>query len=214
MTGRRLVLLRHGQTSWNRAGRAQGHTDIELDDVGHAQASATASYLSALEPAALWSSDLTRARQTCAYLEKETGLTATYDDRLREFHMGGREGMTLPEFAEAFPEEYVGWLRGDGLVRVSGAEAAASVRDRILPALLECLEGLAPGQTGVVVTHGGSLKVGLVGLLGWPDEQAASLRGLDNCGWAVVDELEDGGRLRLEAYNQRVAHGGDGARDL
>jgi probable phosphoglycerate mutase len=51
-------------------------------------------------------------------------------------------------------------------------------------------------------------------LLGWPQAMAASLRGVDNCGWAVLAELEVGGRLRLEGYNQLAGPAGDGVRDL
>ena len=50
MTARRLVLLRHGQTSWNEAGRAQGHADISLDEVGRSQAEAAAPYVATDRP--------------------------------------------------------------------------------------------------------------------------------------------------------------------
>ena len=59
--GRRLVLIRHGRTAWNAIGRAQGHADVELDDIGHAQAAAVAPYLTSLGPTVLWTSDLARA---------------------------------------------------------------------------------------------------------------------------------------------------------
>ena len=52
---RRLVLLRHGQTAWNAEGRAQGHLDIGLDDLGRAQAAAVAPAVAALRPDVLWS---------------------------------------------------------------------------------------------------------------------------------------------------------------
>ncbi len=200
--GRRLVLLRHGRTSWNESGRAQGHADIELDELGHAQAMAAAAHLAALEPAALWCSDLARARQTCSYLEKETGLSATHDERLREYSVGRRQGLTLAQFAQRFPDEHAAWIRGDETVRLPGAEVAAEVEIRMRAALDACLAALGPGQTGVVVTHGAALKVGLMALLGWPPEQGAGLRGVDNCAWATVDELGPGGRRRLSAYNQ------------
>jgi glucosyl-3-phosphoglycerate phosphatase len=202
--GRRLLLLRHGRTSWNDAGRAQGHADVELDEVGHRQAAAVATYLCTLRPVALWSSDLTRARQTCGYLEDRSGLSAKYDERLREFDVGERQGLTLAEFAEAFPDEHAAWLRGDDVRRVPGAETTAEVALRMVPALRECLTSLHAGETGVVVTHGACLKVGLVGLLGWPTSQAGDLRGVHNCSWATITEVELDGRLRLAGYNESV----------
>ena len=205
MTGRRLVLLRHGRTSWNEVGRAQGHADVEIDDLGHAQAAAVAPYLATLGPVALWTSDLTRARQTCGYVERATGLTAKEDQRFREYDVGERQGLTGAEFAASFPEAYAAW-RGtsDDIVRVPGSESAADVAVRIVPALRESLASLAPGETGIVVTHGACLKVGLVGLLEWPPSHAADLRAVSNCGWVTVAEVEPRGRLRLTEYNGRM----------
>ena len=205
--GRRLVLLRHGRTSWNESGRAQGHADIDLDDLGHAQAAAAAPYLAGLGPAALWTSDLARARQTCGYVEQATGLSAKTDQRFREYDVGARQGMTMSEFAERFPAEHDSWVRGDGLHAVEGAEGTSEVVARMVPALRECLDALDEGETGIVVTHGACLKVGVVGLLGWPVDLAATLRGVDNCGWVTLHEGA-AGRLRLVAYNQRAAAAG------
>ena len=203
MTGRRLLLLRHGRTAWNDSGRAQGHHDVALDDHGHQQAATVAPYLAALVPAALWTSDLTRARQTARYLERATGLSAKVDERLREFDVGARQGMTPAEFEAAFPEAYAAWAAGEDMARVPGSEAASEVAERMGPALRESLESLGVGETGIVVTHGACLKVGLLELLGWPHGQATALRGVDNCAWAAVAETGSGGRLRLESYNQR-----------
>jgi len=211
---RRLVLLRHGRTSWNESGRAQGHADVDLDDLGHAQAAAVATYLAGLGPAALWTSDLARARQTCGYVEQATGLSAKTDQRLREFDVGARQGLTMAEFAERFPAEHDSWVRDDRLHPVAGAETRSDVAVRMVPALRECLDALDPGETGIVVTHGACLKVGLLGLLGWPDDLAAGLRGVDNCGWATVAEGTSRAPLRLEGYNQQAGPAGDGLTDL
>ena len=84
----------------------QGQLDSELDSVGHAQAEAAAAELVRLEPALLWSSDLVRARDTALTLGRIAGLDPTYDERLREFHMGERQGMTHDEYAALVPEEF------------------------------------------------------------------------------------------------------------
>lgn len=214
MTGRRLILLRHGRTSWNESGRAQGHADVSLDALGHAQATTVAPYLASLRPAALWSSDLARARETCSYLERETALSAKHDERLREFDVGERQGLTIPEFAERFPEEHAAWVRGDSMIRLPGAEVTSEVEARVLPALREYLSSLEPGETGVVVTHGAALKVGVVGLLGWPADLAVGLRGIDNCAWVTLEELGAGGRLRMVGYNESVRPGHEEPRTL
>ena len=204
-TGRRLVVLRHGRTAWNAEGRAQGHADVPLDEVGEEQAAAVAPYLASLEPQALWTSDLARAAGTCAHLERATGLEATVDPRLREFDVGLRQGLTMPELAQQHPEAYAAWERGEDLMRVTRAEDPAAVAERVRTAFRAALEALAPSRTGVVVT----LKAGLVALLGWPAEAAGDLRGMDNCAWATVEELGLGGRLRLAGYNESVRPGHD-----
>jgi probable phosphoglycerate mutase len=120
----------------------------------------------------------------------------------------------MPEFIDAFPAEAATWVAGAGMPTLEGAESTADVEERLVPALRECLSALQPGETGVVITHGASLKVGLAGLLGWPQQVGASLRGMDNCGWALLAELHDGGRLRLEAYNRTAGPAAGGLTDL
>jgi glucosyl-3-phosphoglycerate phosphatase len=205
---RRLVLLRHGRTAWNESGRAQGHADIELDELGHLQAKAAADHLAGLGLSRIWSSDLARARQTADYLASACGLAAAYDERLREFDVGERQGLTLDEFAARHPDEYASWVRGDGLVPVRGGEDSDDVERRIVPALRECLGALGRHHTGLVVTHGAAMKVAVAGLLGWPQTQSVTLKHVDNCAWVTLEEVDHGGRLRLVAYNQKAPQDG------
>ena len=199
--GRRVALLRHGQTAWNAEGRAQGHADVGLDDTGRSQAEAVAPVMAALDPVLIVTSDLVRARQTAAFLEKETGLTAVEDPRWREYELGERTGLTLAEFGERIGAEFDGWYDVHAHVEVPGAESPEQVAARVLPAFEDVLGRLAEGETAVVVTHGASLRVALVGILGWPVETAVDLEAMDNCGWATLAET-GAGRLRLSAYNQ------------
>ena len=198
--GRRLVLVRHGRTAWNAVGRGQGHSDIELDETGHAQSAAAAPGLAAYQPAALWSSDLARCRQTAAYLARKTGLEPVYDARLREIDLGARTGLTMAEFASEHPDEHAAFANGD-FQAVAGGETITQVSARMAGVLGEVRAGLEPGETAVVFAHGAALKVAVTGLLGWPDELSSGLQGLMNCHHAVVEEVADGGRLRLAAYN-------------
>ncbi len=203
---RRLILLRHGRTAWNLEGRAQGHLDVSLDDTGRAQAAAAAAYLAGCSAAALWSSDLARARETAAYLEVATGLSATYDARLREFDVGERGGLTVAEFAAKFPDAHASWASGHITGEVAGGETIAEVTSRMVPALRGMLDSLEDGQTGIVVAHGACLRVSLVALLELAPGADRALVGLDNCAWASVVEHRAGG-LRLASYNQTAAPG-------
>lgn len=197
--GRRIVLLRHGRTEWNHSKRIQGQLEVELDDVGIAQARAVAPAIAALAPAVLWSSDLARARQTADELAKETGLTASYDARLREFSLGDYQGLTHDELRARSPEGFERFRRGawDG---IPGAESVAEVAVRYVAALRDLAATLAPGETGVAVSHGASTRVGLVAFLGWPVGTAHDLRALGNC--ARVELVERPGEgWALGAYN-------------
>jgi broad specificity phosphatase PhoE len=196
--GRRLVLVRHGRTAWNAERRFQGHADIELDEVGHTEAAAVAGHLVSFAPTLLWSSDLARARQTAAYVEKETGLVARLDARLREFDVGERTGLAFDEAALRFPAQQAELLAGR-LGPVPGAETAQDVLARMMPAYEELLAELTPGGTAVVVTHGGCLRLATASLLGWPPAMGDALRGLDNGAIAVLEESPTG--LRLRAWN-------------
>jgi probable phosphoglycerate mutase len=212
----RLVLVRHGQTAWNVEGRAQGHTDVGLDETGRAQAAAMAPYVAAMEPTALWSSDLARAKETADQIAAVTGLDVRPDSRLREFDVGERAGLTIPEFAEQYPESYSSWRDGHITGGVPGAETTAEVVDRMLPALQEIWDSTPEDGTTVVVCHGASSKVALLAFLGWPDSLMQTLRGLDNCGWLVVEDDAMGRGIRLASYNETAhpaLHGPDFASD-
>jgi glucosyl-3-phosphoglycerate phosphatase len=200
---RTLVLVRHGETDWNAQRRAQGHADIPLNDVGRMQADALANVLATFGPVRLWTSDLARALQTAESVAAATGLAIESDARMREYDVGKRSGLTVEEFAASYPEEHAAWLVGDESRLVAGEETTQQVRDRVLPALLECWQSLHPGETGIVVLHGACLLVGLLGLVGWPWELLHTLRGLENCGYCVVSEYPEQGVPVLASYNEK-----------
>lgn len=209
---RRLVLVRHGRTAWNLEGRAQGHTDVGIDETGREQARAMSEVIAAMAPDTLWSSDLARARETAAFVAAEAGLQVRFDPRLREFDVGERAGLTTPEFAERYPEAYASWRSGHITGGVPGAETPEQVIGRMVPALQEIWAATEVGETTVVISHGACLKVALVAFLDWPEDTAPGLRGLDNCGWAVLEDDAAGRRIRLASYNETAhpaTHGPD-----
>ena len=206
---RRLVLLRHGRTAWNDAGRAQGHADVPLDDVGEMQSKTVAPLLAALSPVAVWSSDLSRAAQTAAHVAAQAGLDPVLDARLREFDVGpNRTGLTTDQYAASFPDEYAALLSGE-IAGIPGRETDDDVLARFLPALTTYADSLGEGETGVVVSHGAALRTAVPAFLGWGDGSGEALGGLANCGWVELEHSASfwtGGaeRWRLTAWN-RVA---------
>jgi len=191
---RRLVLWRHGRTAWNLERRTQGHSDVDLDEVGRAQAAGSASRLAAMAPDLVVSSDLRRARDTAAALARLTGQTPTYDTRLREMDFGDREGLTLDEAAAKWPEEIARWLAGDD-VRLPGAETRAEVADRFAAALHDASSRLGGAGTAVLVTHGSAIRVGACAFLGLPAAHWGHFGSLANCHWATLLEGPRGWRI-------------------
>ncbi|MBS4199163.1 histidine phosphatase family protein [Bacillus sp. FJAT-49732] len=92
-----IVLIRHGITDWNTERRAQGQSDIPLNEEGRQQARALASRLKSEKWDLIFSSDLSRAKETADILAKTLGLDVQTDHRLREMHKGETEGTTLEE---------------------------------------------------------------------------------------------------------------------
>ncbi len=192
---RRLVLWRHGRTEWNLVGRAQGHADVPLDQVGLAQAARAAELLATYQPAFVWSSDLKRARQTAEALTALIGHEPVLDRRLREYDVGARQGMTRDEFREAFPEVFARYFAGED-VSVPGQEVTADVRARMLAVLEDATQAVAEGQTGVVVGHGAALRTGILAFFGVSEDdsptpagrRAEMLAGMANCAWTVLEQ--------------------------
>ena len=198
-----LVLLRHGRTEWNAARRIQGHADSQLDSLGHAQAEAVAPVLAALRPSVMWSSDSDRARSTAAYVASALGVTPTFDARLREYSLGHREGLYHHEFEADAPAEYAEFVRANWDA-VPGAEKHAEVAGRMTAALTEVAAAVPEDGVALVVSHGAAIRTAVAALLGWPSEEALTLRGMDNCGWAVLRRPTPDERWRLHAYNRTV----------
>jgi broad specificity phosphatase PhoE len=197
----RLYIWRHGRTSWNAEHRVQGQTDVELDEIGHAEARAAAERLARQEPDTLLSSDLRRAVQTVRYLADATGLPVAYDARLRERHFGAWQGLTDQELAEQYPAEYERWRSGDrgGVVAALGMESLEDLEKRATAAFLDAAQANPGGRT-VITAHGGTAKYGVAALLGWPVEVSRAIGPLANCHWI---ELRDSPRRgwQLWAYN-------------
>jgi broad specificity phosphatase PhoE len=161
-----LLLVRHGETDWNAEGRLQGHTDRPLNDFGRRQANELADRLAGDHIAAIYASDLVRAKETAEIVGARLGLPVVVDPDLREKDWGSWEGLTS---SERLTVEYEG-------------ETTEDHRDRTLRALARIVER-HPRQRVVVVTHGGSLRRIQTAVSG------LALPVIENCAvWAVAHE--------------------------
>jgi broad specificity phosphatase PhoE len=199
---RRIIIWRHGRTEWNLAGRVQGQTDVPLDEIGRQQAREAAARLASLQPTRIVTSDLSRARETAEELGRLTGLTVEPDVRLRERSFGVREGLTMVEAWEQFPDHMARWAAGDE-AGIPGSESSVVAGERFTEALNEYLQSLGPDDTLVVVAHGGVTRAGTFTFLGFPRETWETFGGLSNCSWTVLEERDLGAglRWRIVEYN-------------
>jgi probable phosphoglycerate mutase len=171
----RLILIRHGETDWNREGRLQGGQDIPLNDLGRRQAAEAAERLRTLAPdfAALdyIGSPMQRARETMDILRATLGLEAgayRTDDRLKELTFGSWEGYTWRDIRKAEREQAQLRERDKWSFVPPGGESYAMLAQRIRPVLQELT-----GET-VLVSHGGVARA-VLALVGAVSPQKASM---------------------------------------
>jgi glucosyl-3-phosphoglycerate phosphatase len=200
---RRLVLLRHGQTDYNVAGRMQGHFDSMLTRTGVEQAAVVAPEIAALVPDRLISSDLRRAVDTADVVGTACGRPVKLDARLRETHLGEWQGRTVDEIEDAWPGAIATW-RSDPGWAPPGGESRIEVVRRSMPVVEELDEEFGsgvPDTTVVLVAHGGLIAGLVCGLLALPAASWPAIGGMGNCRWASVARRDDHPRWRLAGYN-------------
>jgi glucosyl-3-phosphoglycerate phosphatase len=181
-----LVVIRHGRTSWNAAGRFQGQTDIALDDIGEDQAQGLAAEVAGMRPALVLSSDLARATATAAPLVAATGAVLELDAALREIYLGAWEGLDRAQAAVRFPEEYREWSAGRP-VRRGGGETEEEAGRRSAGYIIDTMQRTS-ASTVAVVAHGIVLRAALSDLAGAGhiDLDGAAPH-LENAAWRVYD---------------------------
>ena len=190
MSPTRLIIWRHGRTTWNLERRFQGQADPPLDDVGRAQAAQSAALIASLRPAAIHTSDLQRATQTAQALGVVTGLPVHRDAGLRERSLGHWEGLTRDEVAERYPDELADWVAGRD-VRRRGGESREEVAVRSLAAF----DNIEDVDLAVVVTHSATALALTSRLLGL--SLAVHVLGpLANAHWSELRAETAGWRLR------------------
>ncbi|WP_296138287.1 histidine phosphatase family protein [uncultured Tessaracoccus sp.] len=192
-----LIVLRHGETSWNRDGRWQGQADVELSDVGRAQARAAARHLADVHVDAVWSSPLARALETARTVAHPHGLDVHVDDRLGEINVGEWAGRTVAEVCEVAPEQRDLYERGVDFRRSVTGETATEVGERGAAAF-EAIRARHPDETVLVVCHGFFARTVISRLIGLPG-YGSRLGGLGNARFAVLRHLAE--QWRLQGYD-------------
>ena len=169
-----IIIIRHGETEWNKTGRFQGHSDIALSQEGRAQAAALGRNLAVDDVDAIYASDLTRAMETAAPLAKRFGLEVIPDAALRELNFGAWEGRNFTDFQK----------RVAGRVRGIAEE--------------HC------GKRVIIVSHGASIRILFADILAMPIRSIWHISQLNTAvnrirfeddGFAVVSLMNDTSHL-------------------
>ena len=159
MSPTRICVVRHGETFWNAERRIQGHIDIDLNPTGLRQARAAARRLEEEGAfAAVYSSDLSRARVTAEAIAAHLGRPVRLRPALRERRYGLFEGLTYTEASQRHPEAYAAFEARQPAAPIPGGESLSEFSARVTG----CLEALAAshgGETLLLVCHGGVLDV-------------------------------------------------------
>lgn len=158
-----IIIVRHGRTEFNAAGRLQGRTDNPLDDVGLAQAEAVATYLAPelLSDTLIVCSPLLRARQTATAIAKGVGASLEIDERWIELDYGSYEGLWQAEVPANVWREW----RADSDFAAPQGESLNQVQERVAQACDDLAQRL-DGRTAVVVSHVSPIKSAVAWALG------------------------------------------------
>jgi probable phosphoglycerate mutase len=198
----RLIVARHGETEWNRAGRIQGYTaDSPLSEAGRAQALALAGRLAQEGIDLLFASDLGRTRMTAEPISRATGIAVVHERGLRERSYGIFEGCTFAQIEIEHPEAYERMRVRDPHYAAPGGESAVQFHDRIL-ATLASIATRSAGKRAAVITHQGVLGVLYRHVNGLPHDEPKRPR-LPNAGCNHF--RYNGGRWILDQWCD-VAH--------
>ncbi len=167
----KLYLVRHGEAEGSE-GRAVGHLDLPLSDLGARNMEALASSWQGASPVRLFASDLRRAADSARILARRFGTEPVLDARLREVSFGDWEGRSWDEVYETDRQRYDAWSERWWDVAPPGGESFADLARRALA----WFRDLGDGDDVIAVAHGGSIRALLVELLAIPRERAFDLQ--------------------------------------
>ncbi|MCE2528388.1 MAG: histidine phosphatase family protein [Acidimicrobiia bacterium] len=191
--GHRWFLVRHGQTEWNRVGRAQGQSDPPLNQEGQEQAEAVAVRLAPVSFEVAYSSDLRRAADTAVPVMRGRDTPIVYRRDLREKSFGEWEGMTYEQVRRRYPAMLEELFSERPAFAPPGGESDLDLFARAAGAAAGIAERHAETDGNIlVVSHGGTLRAMMVSMLGLPIESMWRLR-LSNAGLSVITVFAEGG---------------------
>lgn len=164
----KLLLVRHGETQWNKSDRFQGQNDIALNRRGLAQARQTARALAKDPCRAVYSSPLIRTVQVAEKISQAVGRPVFKVDGLKELDLGDLEGVTGEEMRNGWRQVYDAWREDPASVTMPNGESLAQLQDRAWKAFLDLEAAHQDGDTLILVSHNFAIRTIVCKLLGVP----------------------------------------------
>lgn len=199
----RLVLIRHGQTAWNKSGKYQGQSDVALSEEGLEQARCLAEHFPVEKLDAVYASDLSRAMVTAETVAQKFGLEVRPEPAFRELSFGKWEGLTYAEIVAGWPDAMANFLTHPDIMEIPQGESFPQVQQRAMARLKEIVAEHEPHDHTVgIFAHGAVLRTILTGIMQMPLSQVWTLSQYNT---AVNIVRFDEGRPTVELLNS-TAH--------
>lgn len=199
----RLVLIRHGQTAWNKSGKYQGQSDVALSEEGLEQARCLAEHFPVEKLDAVYASDLSRAMVTAETVAQKFGLEVRPEPAFRELSFGKWEGLTYAEIVAGWPDAMANFLTHPDIMEIPQGESFPQVQQRAIARLKEIVAEHEPHDHTVgIFAHGAVLRTILTGIMQMPLSQVWTLSQYNT---AVNIVRFDEGRPTVELLNS-TAH--------
>ena len=196
---RRIILVRHGQTEWNKAYRFQGRTNVQLTDEGKRQAHSLSERLRSWPPDVIYSSPLDRAKYTAEAIASPFNMTPIILPELEEINFGTWEGQSFDALKSECSEEYSRWRDDPFFNPPKGAETWPELEARLKRAVDIMLS--SPYKRIVAVSHGGIMRALYAVIMGL-DPHHTWYMDVSNCSMSGIDIT--GGRRYLSFMNDNL----------
>jgi len=198
----RILLIRHGRVAWNAKSAYAGWTDLPLDEQGEIEAAMVAKRLKDVPLAAIYSSDLIRAKRTAEIIAETHGLVVSVEPDIKEINYGEWEGLSVDDIKRIYGDGILkAWKADPENVSIPGGETFRELRDRAAPALAR-IAALHKGQTIAVVAH---RSVNRVLICHWLGIGVGRYKQIEQKNCAINSVVFIGNRVVVETVND-VCH--------
>lgn len=181
-----LIFVRHGESEGNKLNRFNGSLNMPLTEKGKLQAQKTAEYLDKYNIDKIFSSDLSRAKETAQIIAKRNNLRVMSDKNLREINGGDFEGKPYEDLQRLYPEEYATWLNDLGNCTCPNGESIRGLLERFNQRIIEIVK---ENQNKIILIATHAMPIRAISTV-WYQKDITQIRDFDfvkNASISVVD---------------------------